>query len=85
MNLSSLFPPTIVSRLLEDLGAVADAARRLPELERSVLQRVDTLETAPELAAMLAVSRLVAAGGPLDTLLDRVAAEAAGARSSSAA
>ena len=45
MNLSSLFPPTIVSRLLEDLGAVADAARRLPELERSVLQRVDTMAT----------------------------------------
>ena len=45
MNLSSLFPPTILSRLLEDLGAVADAARRLPELERSVLQRVDTMAT----------------------------------------
>ena len=38
----------------------------------------DTLEAAPELAAMLAVSRLVAAGGPLEALLDRVAAEAAG-------
>jgi len=50
MNLSSLFPPTIVSRLLEDLGAVADAARRLPELERSVLQRVDTM--ASELVAV---------------------------------
>ncbi len=35
-------------------------------------------ELAPELAAMLAVSRLVAAGGPLTALLDRVAAEAAG-------
>ncbi len=45
MNLSSLFPPTILARLLEDLGAVADAARRLPELERSVLQRVDTMAT----------------------------------------
>ena len=50
MNLSSLFPPTILSRLLEDLGAVADAARRLPELERSVLQRVDTM--ASELVAV---------------------------------
>ncbi len=38
----------------------------------------ETLEAAPELAAMLAVSRLVAAGGPLEALLDRVAAEAAG-------
>ena len=45
MNLSSLFPPTILARLLEDLGAVADAARRLPELEREVLQRVDTMAT----------------------------------------
>src|SRR4051812_39973710 len=34
--------------------------------------------TAPELTAMLAVSRLVARGGPLAELLDRVAAEAAG-------
>ena len=45
MNLSSLFPPTILARLLDDLGAVADAARRLPELEREVLQRVDTMAT----------------------------------------
>ena len=45
MNLSSLFPPTILARLLDDLGAVADAARRLPELERGVLQRVDTMAT----------------------------------------
>ena len=46
----------------------------------------ETLEAAPELAAMLAVSRLVAAGGPLETVLDGVAAEAAavvGARSAS--
>src|SRR4051794_34295655 len=33
---------------------------------------------APELTAMLAVSRLVACGGPLAELLDRIAAEAAG-------
>ena len=45
MNLSSLFPPTIVGRLLDDLGAVADAARRLPELERQVLKRVDSMQT----------------------------------------
>src|SRR3954463_11162990 len=32
----------------------------------------------PELTAMLAVSRLVARGGPLAELLDRVATEAAG-------
>ena len=45
MNLSSLFPPTIVGRLLDDLGAVADAARRLPELENEVLKRVDGMQT----------------------------------------
>jgi hypothetical protein len=45
MNLTSLFPPTIIARLLDDLGAVADAARRLPELERAVLKRVDSMQT----------------------------------------
>src|SRR4051812_9841593 len=45
MNLSSLFPPTIVARLLDDLGAVADAARRLPQLEDEVLKRVDSMQT----------------------------------------
>jgi GAF domain-containing protein len=38
---------------------------------------VEELEVAPELAGMLAVSRLVAHGGPLAELLDGVAAEAA--------
>jgi hypothetical protein len=45
MNLSSLFPPTILARVLDDLGAIADAARRLPELEAAVLQRVDSMQT----------------------------------------
>jgi GAF domain-containing protein len=47
---------------------------------------VEALEAAPDLAAMLAVSRLVAHGGPLPDLLNAVAAEAAavvGARSAS--
>jgi chromosome segregation ATPase len=44
MNLTSLFPPTIIGRLLDDLGAVADAARRLPELEAAVLTRVDSVQ-----------------------------------------
>jgi GAF domain-containing protein len=38
---------------------------------------VEEIEAAPELAGMLAVSRLVAQGGPLPDLLDGVAAEAA--------
>jgi signal transduction histidine kinase len=47
---------------------------------------IDELEAAPELAAMLAVSRLVAHGGPLAEILDGIATEAAavvGARSAS--
>ena len=65
------------------LRAIDSRVRRLPRHPRrrriaSPVAGVDTLEAAPELAAMLAVSRLVAAGGPLEALLDRVAAEAAG-------
>src|SRR6266571_2814084 len=47
---------------------------------------VEELEAAPELTGMLAVSRLVAHGGPLAELLDGVAEQAAavvGARSAS--
>src|SRR3954468_13378670 len=44
MNLSSLFPPNIVARILDDLGAIAEAARRLPELESEVLRRVDAMQ-----------------------------------------
>ncbi len=50
------------------------------------LRPIDEPQAAPELAGMLAVSRLVARGGPLPELLDGVAAEAAavvGARSAS--
>jgi hypothetical protein len=40
-----LFPPTLIKRALDDLGAIADAARRLPALEEQVLDRVDRVET----------------------------------------
>jgi chromosome segregation ATPase len=39
-----LFPPTLIKRALDDLGAIADAARRLPTLEEEVIQRVDRVE-----------------------------------------
>jgi hypothetical protein len=39
-----LFPPTLIKRALEDLGAIADAARRLPALEEQVLERMDRIE-----------------------------------------
>jgi len=78
MNLSSLFPPTILGRLLDDLGAVADAARRLPELETSVLLRVDRMQT--ELVAVREEITAVRQGmdalredlGPLGELADKI-------------
>jgi chromosome segregation ATPase len=39
-----LFPPTLIKRALDDLGAIADAARRLPTLEEEVIQRIDRVE-----------------------------------------
>jgi chromosome segregation ATPase len=69
MNLSSLFPPTIVARLLDDLGAIADAARRLPELESAVLQRVDAMQR--ELTAVR--SAVAPLAEQLDALAGRVA------------
>ena len=41
-----LFPPTLIKRALDDLGAIADAARRLPTLEEQVITRIDTVEAA---------------------------------------
>ncbi len=41
-----LFPPTLIKRALDDLGAIADAARRLPALEEQVITRIDTVEAA---------------------------------------
>jgi hypothetical protein len=38
-----LFPPTLIKRALDDLSAIADAARRLPALEQQVLDRIDTI------------------------------------------
>jgi len=54
--------------------------------DKAIAAAPDSLGAVPELAGMLAVSRLVAHGGPLPELLDGVAAEAAavvGARASS--
>src|SRR6478735_5031013 len=69
MNLSSLFPPTILARILDDLGAIADAARRLPELERGVLHRVDSMNT--ELIAVREEITAVRKG--MDALREEVA------------
>jgi hypothetical protein len=50
-----LFPPTLIKRALDDLGAIADAARRLPTLEEQVIGRIDRVET----AALLRVDTLI--------------------------
>ena len=47
-----LFPPTLIKRALDDLSAIADAARRLPTLEEVVIGRVDRLQR--ELVALRA-------------------------------
>ena len=39
-----LFPPTLIKRALDDLSAIADAARRLTTLEADVLARIDRIE-----------------------------------------
>ena len=39
-----LFPPALIKRALDDLGAIADAARRLPALEQEVIERIDRVE-----------------------------------------
>ncbi len=44
MNLFTL-PPTLIKRAIEDLGAIGDAARRLPQIETQLLAYVDKLTT----------------------------------------
>jgi chromosome segregation ATPase len=39
-----LFPPTLIMRALDDLSAIAGAARRLAALEADVLARMDRIE-----------------------------------------
>jgi chromosome segregation ATPase len=71
MNLSSLFPPTLVGRLLDDIGAIADAARSLPRLEREVTTRLDAL--AVELAPIQELPAMREAVEPLSAKLDALA------------
>jgi predicted nucleic acid-binding Zn-ribbon protein len=51
-----LFLPTLIKRALDDLSAIADAARRLPGLEEQVLDRIDTI-SGKALADLAAVRR----------------------------
>lgn len=73
MNLSALFPPTLVSRLLDDLGAIADSVRILPRLERELLGRLDALYR--ELAPIQQLSAVRDAVEPLSGQLDGLGAK----------
>ena len=53
-----LFPPTLIKRALDDLGAIADAARRLPTLEEQVLERIDRIERQALLRADTIIAEL---------------------------
>jgi ABC-type transporter Mla subunit MlaD len=64
MNLDSLYPPTLIGRLLDDLGAIAGAARRLPDLERGVLEGVRGVQAQ--------LDQITAALAPLPVLLEDV-------------
>ena len=39
-----LFPPALIKRALDDLGAIAEAAGRLRRLEQEVIDRIDRVE-----------------------------------------
>jgi len=39
-----LFPPRLVFRAFDDLHAIAEAARRLPEVERGLAERIEDLD-----------------------------------------
>ena len=55
-----LFPPILIKRALDDLGAIADAARRLPTLEEQVLERIDRVEREALLRADTVIAELAA-------------------------
>ena len=39
-----LIPPRLIIRALDDLNAIAEAARRMPEIERNIEDRADRME-----------------------------------------
>jgi chromosome segregation ATPase len=63
-----LFPPTLIKRALDDLGAIADAARRLPTLEQQVIDRIDRVESEMLTRADTVVTELAALRGEMAPL-----------------
>jgi uncharacterized coiled-coil DUF342 family protein len=75
-----LFPPALIKRALDDLGAIADAARRVGGIEHALLSRLDLLrdELRPiqEMSAVrVHLEAVRAAVEPLDEKLDRLREE----------
>ena len=66
MNLLTL-PPTLIKRMIDDLGAIGDAARRLPEIETQLLAFVDKL-TSEIVAVREGVEALQAEMAPIREL-----------------
>jgi chromosome segregation ATPase len=60
-----LFPPTLIMRAFDDLGAIADAARRLPALEQQVIERIDRVESEMLTRADTVVAELAALRGEM--------------------
>ena len=60
-----LFPPTLIKRALDDLGAIADAARRLPSLEQQVIDRIDRVQGEMLTRADTLVAELAALRGEM--------------------
>jgi chromosome segregation ATPase len=65
-----LFPPTLIKRALDDLGAIADAARRLPDLEQQVIERIDRVEGEMLTRADTLVAELAALRGEMTPIAE---------------
>ena len=81
MRLDALFPPTLIRRALDDLSAIADAARRLPAFENQVVGRMDAIQAQlddvrDELAPMRQIpavrESVESLPGQLDHLTERI-------------
>jgi chromosome segregation ATPase len=82
-----LFPPALIRRVLDDLSAIAGAARRMDGIEHALLSRLDLLGTQVErlgesmdplneLSAVRShLEAIRAAVEPLDAKLDRLCEE----------
>jgi chromosome segregation ATPase len=73
-----LFPPTLIKRALDDLAAIGDAARRLPDLEAEAVVRVDAVQA--ELTALRGDLRPIREMTAVREAIDGLRADIAGLR-----